>query len=105
MEDQREDSAHRNVVRAPAFNVLRIPADDSIWCGDSGAGDHMTCHGEWFKTYTELPPHSIEVILCDDHTLDVHGIGSIKIYSEHKIYRLERVLFVPNLRRKFVEFG
>lgn len=95
----------RNSVQVPVLNVCRISTDDSIWCGDSGAGDHMTCHRDWFEKYTELPPHKIEVVLGDNYTLDVHGVGSIRIRSEQKCYRLKRVLFVPNLHRNLLSLG
>ncbi|KAE8669377.1 putative LRR receptor-like serine/threonine-protein kinase [Hibiscus syriacus] len=48
-----------------------------IWLIDSGATYHMTSRREWFHHYEPVSGGS--VYSCNDHTLEIVGVGTIKL--------------------------
>ena len=74
------------------------------WVIDSGCSYHMTSRRDWFDTFEEVT--SGRVALGDDSTVDVQGVGSVKI----KVYGgtvkvLNNVRYVPKLKRNLLSTG
>jgi hypothetical protein len=69
----------------------------------------MTEHRDWFSTFKSIPPGTWAVTVVDDRELWVHGIGNIKITRTvdgiHKQGTLQKVLYIPELRRNLFSIG
>lgn len=89
-----------------AFN---INLDKLAWFADSGATEHMTEHIDWFTTFKLIPSNTWSVIVADDKNLWVQGIGDINITRTvdgiQKKGVLQKVLFIPELRRNLFSIG
>ena len=97
-----EDNAEAAVV------IDALMASDSWhqerWVIDSGCSYHMTSRRDWFDTFEEVS--SGQVKLGDDFTVDVQGVGSIKIKAfGGTIKVLNNVRYVPKLKRNLLSTG
>lgn len=74
------------------------------WILDSGCLFHM-CHiKDWFESFKY--EHSDSVLLGDDHTCAIIGIGNVKIKMHDGVVRiLSSVRFIPDLRRNLISLG
>jgi hypothetical protein len=89
----------------PAYCATSSAVSSDFWIGDSGAGDHITRHCDWFES-SDSTAGEITVILGDDHRLQVKGIGSVRVRSDQgKQFTLDRVLHVPGLKRNLFSLG
>ena len=87
-------------IRITLLDTKQRFSAENIWCGDSGAGGHMTGHREWFSSYEPVSPSCIEVVLENNHVLSVVGVGDIPIVTANgRRFAMRRVLHVPDLRR------
>jgi hypothetical protein len=45
-----------------ANSMIRGVSDNNVWYVDSGASNHMTSHGEWFRNTKDLKtPRFVEI--------------------------------------------
>lgn len=66
----------------------------------SGAGEHMTANRDWIKNYRPVPDGAMEIVLGDDSTVPVAGIGTVYVLNEYNRWiAVEPVLHVPKLKR------
>lgn len=74
------------------------------WVLDSGCSFHMSPVREWFSEFTHTDGGT--VMLGNDHTCQIRGIGSIKIKMyDGKVRKLSEVRYVPDLRRNLISLG
>jgi hypothetical protein len=78
---------------------------DNVWYVDSGASNHMTYHGEWFKDVKNLEkPGYVET--GDDTAHPIAHIGNVPLaMRDGKIKYLSDVLHVPNITKNLVSIG
>jgi hypothetical protein len=78
---------------------------DNVWYVDSGASNHMTHHGEWFRDVKNLEkPGYVE--MGDDTTHPIAHIGNVPLaMQDGKIKYLFDVLHVPNITKNLVSVG
>ncbi|KAK9180413.1 hypothetical protein WN943_029622 [Citrus x changshan-huyou] len=75
-----------------------------VWLIDSGATWHMTSRREWFHTYEPISRGS--VYMGDDHTLEIAGIGTIKIKMfDGIISTIGEVRHVNGLKKNLLSLG
>jgi hypothetical protein len=72
---------------------------------DSGASNHMTNHGEWFRDTRDLKtPGFLEI--GDDTTHPIIKIGKVPLsMQDERTKYLKNVLHVPTIRKKLVSVG
>jgi hypothetical protein len=74
------------------------------WIVDSGATWHMTPRKDWFCTYEPISEGS--VFMGNDHTLEVLGIGTIKIKTDDgTIRKIQGVRHVKDLKKNLLSIG
>jgi hypothetical protein len=78
---------------------------DNVWYVDSGASNHMTYHGEWFRDVKDLDkPGYVET--GDDTTHPIAHIGNVPLTMQNgKIKYLFDLLHVPNITKNLVFVG
>ena len=97
-----EDSAEAAVV----IDALMVSDSwhQEKWVIDSGCSYHMTSRRDWFDTFEEV--NAGRVKLGDDFTVDVEGIGSVKIKAYGGTVKvLNNVRYVPKLKRNLLSTG
>jgi hypothetical protein len=58
--------------------MIRGVSDNNVWYVDSGALNHMTSHGEWFRNTKDLKtPGFVEI--GDDTTHPITKIGKVPL--------------------------
>ncbi|KAE8733040.1 Detected protein of unknown function [Hibiscus syriacus] len=62
-----------------------------IWLIDSGATYHMTSRREWFHHYKPVSGGS--VYSCNDHALEIVGVGTIKLKMYDRTIKVVRDVF------------
>jgi hypothetical protein len=78
---------------------------DNVWYVDSGASNHMTYHGEWFRDVKNLEKPSY-VETRDDTTHPIAHIGNVPLaMQDGNIKYLSNVLHVPNITKNLVFIG
>jgi hypothetical protein len=79
--------------------------DNNVWYVDSGASNHMTSHGEWFKDTKDLKtPRFVET--GDDITHPITQIGKVSLsMQDGQTKYLKDVLHVPTITKKLVSIG
>ena len=69
----------------------------------------MTEHRNWFTTFKPIPSGTWSVTIADDRNLWVQGIGDIIITrTVDRVYKkgvLQKVLYIPELRRNLFSIG
>ncbi|KAL4291509.1 hypothetical protein GQ457_14G011390 [Hibiscus cannabinus] len=72
-----------------------------IWLIDSGATYHMTSRREWFHNYEPISGGS--VYSCNDHALEIVGVGTIKLKMYDGTIKIVRdVRHVKGLKKKSI---
>lgn len=72
-----------------------------LWVLDTGCTSHMTSRTDWFCSFDEVSPTTI--LLGDNHSVESQGQGSILVNTNGgSIKILEKVKYVPNLRRNLI---
>lgn len=92
--------------------VLTTPCDD-IWIMDSGASAHMMYKKEYFSEFRDVvvdTRHYYTVVkLGNNQTLDVKGVGTIRINKlindEWHESTITDVLFIPELKKNLFSEG
>jgi hypothetical protein len=79
--------------------------DNNVWYVDSGASNHMTSHGEWFRDTKDLKtPRFVET--SDDTTHPITQIGKVPLSMQNgQIKYLKDVLHVPTITKNLVSIG
>jgi len=78
---------------------------DKSWYMDSGASNHMTCHGEWFDKM--LPRQTQGYVVTGDDTQHVitHA-GSVPLrMHDGRIKNMSDVLYVPSISKNLASVG
>ena len=74
------------------------------WLIDSGATYHMTSRKEWFHHYEPISGGS--VYSCDDHALEIIGIGTIKLKMyDGTVQTVQDVRHVKGLKKNLLSYG
>ncbi len=72
---------------------------------DSGASNHMTSHGEWFKDTKDLKTSRF-VEIGDDTTHPITQIGKVPLsMQDGQTKYLKNVLHVPTMTKNLVSVG
>ncbi|KAE8677858.1 cytochrome P450 71A9-like [Hibiscus syriacus] len=75
-----------------------------IWLIDSGAIYHMTSRREWFHHYEPVSGGS--VYSCNDHALEIVGVGTIKLKMYDGTIKVVRdVRHVKGLKKNLLSYG
>ncbi len=75
-------------------------SDNNVWYVDSGASNHMTSHGEWFKDTKDLKTLGF-VETGDDTTHPITQIGKVPLsMQDGQMKYLKDVLHVPTITKK-----
>jgi hypothetical protein len=75
---------------------------DNVWYVDSGAFNHMTYHGEWFRDVKNLEKLGY-VEMGDDTAHPIVHIGNVPlVMQDGKMKYLSDVLHVPNITKNLV---
>ncbi len=79
--------------------------DNNVWYVNSGASNHMTSHGEWFRDTKDLKtPGFLETI--DDTAHPITQIGKVPLsMQDGQTKYLKDVLHVPTITKNLVFVG
>ncbi|CAA7038048.1 unnamed protein product [Microthlaspi erraticum] len=103
MESEHNGEAAVMVDTLHEIDALTISDQDpkDRWIIDSGCSYHMTSRRDWFEDYEDVTGG--QVMLADDRTVRVEGIGTIRINANGgTVKRLQKVRYVPNLKRNLI---
>jgi hypothetical protein len=80
-------------------------SNNNVWYVDSGASNHITSHGEWFRDTKDLKtPGFVET--GDDTTHPITQIGKVPLsMQDGQIKYLNGVLHVLTITKKLVFVG
>jgi hypothetical protein len=79
--------------------------NNNVWYVNSGASNHMTNHGEWFKDIKDLKtPGFVETGVDTTHPITQIGKVPLSIQDGQTKY-LKDVLHVPTITKKLVSVG
>ncbi len=79
--------------------------DNNVWYVDSGASNHITSHGEWFRDIKDLKTLGF-VETSDDTTHPITQIGKVPLSMQNEqIKYLKDVLHVPTITKNLVSVG
>ena len=78
---------------------------DDVWYVDSGASNHMTSRGNWFKELDAMrTPGYVET--GDDTVHPIEHMGRVPlVMQDGKVKHLEDVLHVPTITKNLVSVG
>ena len=78
---------------------------DDVWYVDSGASNHMTNRGNWFKELDAI--HTLGYVEIGDDTVHpIEHIGRVPVVMhDGKFKHLEDVLYVPMITKNLVFVG
>jgi hypothetical protein len=78
---------------------------NNVWYVDSGAPNHMTSHGEWFRNTRDLKtPGFVET--DDDTTHPITQVGKMSLsMQDGQTKYLKDVLYVPTIVKNLVSIG
>ncbi len=93
------------VMQHMANSMIRGISDNNVWYVDSGASNHMTSHGKWFRDTKDLKtPGFVET--SDDTTHPITQIGKVPLsMQDGQTKYLKDVLHVPTITKKLVFVG
>jgi hypothetical protein len=88
-----------------ANSMIGGVSDNNVWYVDSGASNHMTSHGEWFRDAKDLKtPGFVET--GDDTTHPITQIGKVPLSMQYgQTKYLKDVLHVPTITKNLVSVG
>jgi hypothetical protein len=88
-----------------ANSMIGNVSDNNVWYVDSGASNHMTSHGEWFRDTKDLKTTGF-VEIGDDTTHPITQIGKVPLsMQDGQTKYLKDVLHVPTITKKLVFVG
>ena len=103
VEDNERLFVVQHVMNSMAKNVSNC--GDMLWYVDSGALNHMTSHGEWFKEMKQ-PAKPGYVETGDDTTHPIAHVGDVPLsMQDGKVKCLTNVLHVPEITKNLVSVG
>ena len=93
----------QHVINSASDDVVKCEND--VWYVDSGASNHMTSHGEWFKDmHDPYKPGFVET--GDDTTHPIAHVGNVPLYMQDgKVKYLVDVFHVPAITKNLVSVG
>jgi hypothetical protein len=93
------------VMKHMANAMIRGVSDNNVWYVDSGASNHMTSDGEWFRDTKNLKtPRFVEP--SDDTTHPITLIGKVPLSMQNgQTKYLKDVLHVATITKKLVSIG
>ena len=92
----------QHVVNAVSENGVK---DDCVWYVDSGASNHMTSHGEWFKEI-QSPEKPGFVETGDNTSHPIAHVGRVPLcMDDGNVRYLADVLHVPKITKNLVSVG
>jgi hypothetical protein len=96
----KRSNQHGDLPQALAALTLDNTVTETEWISDTGASNHMTRNPGMLKN---IRNHygSDSVLIGDDSSISIHGIGDSSITQKNKILPLNDVLLVPDLKKKF----
>ena len=102
-EDNERLFVMQHMANTMATNVSKC--HDNVWYVDSGASNHMTSHGEWFKELQNLTnPGFVET--GDDTAHPIEHTRNVPLsMMDGKVKYLTGVLHVPNITKNLVSVG
>ncbi len=93
------------VMQHMANSMIRGVLDNNVWYVGSGASNHMTTHGEWFKDTKYLKTLGF-VESGDDTTHPITQIGRVPLSMQNgQTKYLKYVLHVPTITMHLVSVG
>ena len=93
----------QEVENPEALNVQGVNTIEESWIMDSGCTFHICSHKSWFQNL-EISQGS--VILGNDQTCEVKGVGSIKLkVMDGSIKVLTEVRYIPQIKRNLISLG
>ena len=105
--NKNKNSGEADIADGQEYVDVLVAASSDIgdeWILDSGCSFHMTPNRELFEAFSE--EHSGTVILGNNKTCDIKGIGSIVIKNhEDNLKSLREVRYVPELKKNLLSIG
>jgi len=93
------------VMQHVANSMIGGVSDNNVWYVDSGASNHMTSHGEWFKDTKDLKTLGF-VEIGDDTTHPITQIDNVPLSMQNgQTKYLKDILHVPTITKKLVFIG
>ena len=102
--DEKVHMAH-SAASVPYHCLPHFIADAShLWCADTGATAHMTCHHHWLYNYK---PHRVAIELADNSVVYSAGIGSVVFNpiihkKDSTPLWITDVLYVPQIKNNLI---
>jgi hypothetical protein len=91
------------VMQHMANSMIGGVSNNNVWFVDSGASNHMTSHGEWFRNTKDLKGF---VETSDDTTHPITQISKVPLsMQDGQTKYLKDVLHVPTITKKLVFVG
>lgn len=88
-----------------SFMAFESKSGQDVWYLDSGASSHMTSHREWMTDF-ENDSNKNKVILGDNSTHNIEGVGNVKIQlTSGRSANIKNALLVPNLAKNLLSVG
>ena len=93
----------QHMITSMSANVSTLGAN--VWYVDSGASNHMTGHGEWFRDMQDLErPGYVET--GDDTSHPIKHTGNVPLtLQDGKVKYLADVLHVPSITKNLISVG
>ena len=93
----------QHMINSMSANVSTLGAN--VWYVDSGASNHMTGHGEWFRDMQDLErPGYVET--GDDTSHPIKHTGNVPLtLQDGKVKYLADVLHVPSITKNLISVG
>ena len=90
---------------AMQYKMHSTTMQDDVWYVDSGASNHMTNNGNWFKELDAMrTPSYVEI--GDDRVHPIEHIGRVPlVMQDGKFKHLEDVLHVPMITKNLESVG
>ena len=102
-EDSERLFVMQHVINSVSDDVVKCGND--VWYVDSGASNHMTSHGEWFKDMHD-PEQPGFVETGDDTAHPIAHVGNVPLsMQDGKVKYLADVLHVPRITKNLVSVG
>jgi hypothetical protein len=93
------------VMQHMVNSMIEGVSDNNVWYVDSGASNHMTSRGEWFRDTKDLKTPSF-VETGDDTTHPITQIGKVPLsMQDGQMKYLKDVLHVPTITKKLVSIS
>jgi len=93
------------VMQHMANSMIGGVSNNNVWYVDSGASNHMTSHGKWFRDAKDLKTLRF-VEIGVDTTHPITKIGKVSLSMQYRQTKyLKDVLHVPTITKNLVSVG